>query len=128
MKLLVIFCLLVVSLPVLAWNELECEGLYATGSVKIDVQQPFPSDSYFKQARLWTRQGTSNDLRYLTVNSRTMDGFGKIEYSTVGLRLEVDYWPDQSPQWGRIYRGALQASLHGRYQTASMNCHFPSAQ
>jgi hypothetical protein len=128
MKMIIFFLLMTLSLHALAWNELECDGLNSEGSVRFEVQQSFPRDSYFKQARLWTRVGGSSDLRYLTVSMRNLEGFGKVEYSAPGLRIEVDHWPDQTPRWGWTYRGTLQTNLNGRYRVTPVNCRFPSAQ
>lgn len=127
MKTFIFSLFFTLSLPALAWNELECDGFYAGGSLRFEVQQSFPRDSYFKQARMWSRFGGSNDVRYFTLSSRTLPGLGKVEYSGPGIRVEVDHWPDQTPRWGWSYRGTLQSNLNGTFRTASLTCRFPNA-
>jgi len=110
-----------------SWNEVECEGKIDQKIVRVEVEQPFPNGSYFKRASLTiTENGAENSFNY-TVTSRMTRGFNQIRYTAGGLDLEVDFWPDQVPRWGRTYKGSLRSSELNNQYIRGLTCRFPNA-
>lgn len=127
MKLFLALALLSFSLTSFAsWNEVECEGRFEGKFIRLEVEQSFPNDSYFKRAELTVEEDGSQIIHDYTVSRRAF-GFNRIQYASAGLRLEVDLWPDQRPRWGMRYRGELQSSVLGNRYIKNLNCRFPNA-
>lgn len=110
-----------------AWNEVECTGKVDGKLFSVEVEQAFPNGSYFKQAHLTVEENGAQQTHDYTVNTRTTSGFSRVTYLSGGLRLEVDFWPDQRPRWGWTYRGSLQSSALGNQYIQGLNCRFPNA-
>lgn len=127
MKLIFTIGLMAFSLSSFAfWNEVECDGRVENKTVRIEVERAFPENAYFTRAELTISEAGGRESFDYNVTRRNY-GFNKMEYSTAGFRLEVDYWPDHRPQWGRIYRGELLSSVLGNQYIRSLNCRFPNA-
>jgi hypothetical protein len=109
-----------------AWNELECTGRFEGKHIRLEIEESFPNGSYFKRAELTVLQDGSEQTYHYTVSRRSM-GMNRIDYSSAGLRIEVDLWPDQTPRWGRSYRGSLLSSVLGNKYIRGFNCQFPNA-
>jgi hypothetical protein len=127
MKMLIMIALLLVSVPSFAsFNEVECRGYSGSKNVYLEIEQSFPTNNVFKRMLLSLHSnGTQENFQY-TVTSRRYNGFNNITYHDVGLRLEVDLWPDANPRWGRYYRAILQSSALGN-GIANLECQFPNA-
>lgn len=127
MKTLLLVASLLLSFSAMAaWNEVECEGRFENKNVSLEVEQPFPNGSYFKRASLTVAENGSEKTEDYTVSSRLIRGFNRIEYTAPGLRLEVDFWPDQRPRWGMRYRGTILSSTLGN-KIQFLDCTFPNA-
>lgn len=123
MKKMVTFVLLTLSIQAFAFTEVECEGILADKTIQFEVERPFPQGSYFKDARLEiTQEGRTNWYSY-QMTTYVSPGFNRVRYQAPGAELEVDFWPDQRPQWGRIYRGELR-TRELNHQMARLNCRF----
>ena len=110
-----------------AWNELECEGRIPGGKdVRIEVEQPFPYGSYFKRANLTLADEGSEKTYNFTVSTRVI--LSRVEYIAAGLKVDVSFWPDQKPRWGRIYQGTMMAGILENQYIQHLNCRFPNAQ
>lgn len=128
MKVVILFAIMMFSVSAFAaWNEVECTGMSGTKSFSVDVEQAFPNGSYFKRAALTVAENGAEETHDYTVTTRAVMGFNRVEYSAPGLRLEVDFWPDQRPRWGWTYRGTLQSSVLGNQSIQGLNCRFPNA-
>ena len=110
-----------------AWNEVECTGKSGGKTFSVEVEQAFPNGSYFKQAHLTVVENGSQETFDYTVNTRTTPGFSRVTYLAGGIRLEVDFWPDQRPRWGFSDRGSVQSSALGNQYIQGLNCRFPNA-
>ena len=108
------------------FNEVECDGKSEDKEFTLEVEQPFPYGSYFRRAQLTVTEDGAESSEDYTVTVQAMRGFPTIRYNGAGLRLEVDFWPDQAPRWGRTYRGSLYSSLLGR-EVRNLDCRFPNA-
>jgi hypothetical protein len=107
-----------------AWNEVECTGRTGTKTFEVNVERAFPNGSYWKKAELVVAENGTEQTHDYTVFTRAIRGFNRVEYTAAGLRLEVDFWPDQSPRWGWNYRGTLQSSVLGNQYIQGLNCRF----
>ena len=108
-------------------NEVECTATQGTKEVMLEIEQPFPASSIFKQALMTvTENGEEKEFNYSVV-SRRSGGINTLQYSGGGIRLEVDLWPDNSPRWGRNYRSTLSSSDLGNRSISNVECNFPNA-
>ena len=127
MKLMTLILMMVFSLSSFAaWNEVECEGKLDGKTIRVEIEQSFPNDSYFKRAELTITENGADENHSYTV-SRSNFGFNRIEYRGAGLQLEVDLWPDQRPRWGMRYAGTLLSSALGNKYIRGFRCQFPNA-
>lgn len=128
MKSVVLTFILVISSNAFAsFNEVECEVKTATSELFLEVEQPFPANSVFKRATLTSTDANGVDTSFnYTLTTRGARGFNTLTYSGAGLNLEVNLWPDQRPQWGRIYRSTLRATEVGNSEIRNVDCTFPN--
>jgi hypothetical protein len=110
------------------WNELECDVQVDGKSIRVEVEESFPRGSYFKRAQLVVTENDVEETFDYTVSSRRSNGFNQIRYIGAGLDLEVDFWPDQRPQWGRTYRGTLRSAVFDNQSIQGLSCRFPNIQ
>lgn len=108
------------------FNEVECEGRSESKEFTLDVEQPFPYGSVFRRAQLTVTEDGAESGEDYTVSIQAMRGFPRVRYYGAGLRLEVDFWPDQAPRWGRVYSGSLYSSLLDG-EVRNLQCRFPNA-
>ncbi len=110
-----------------AWNEIECEGRIPGGKdIKVEVEQPIPSGNYFKRATLTLADEGSEKFYDFTVSTRVI--LSRVEYIAAGLKVDVSFWPDQKPRWGRVYQGTLMAGVLENQYIRNLSCRFPYAQ
>ncbi len=110
-----------------AWNEVECEGRIPGGKdIKVEVEQPIPNGNYFKRATLTLADEGSEKFYDFTVSTRVI--LSRVEYIAAGLKVDVSFWPDQKPRWGRIYQGTLMAGVLENQYIRNLSCRFPYAQ
>lgn len=127
MKMLITIALLLVSVPSFAsFNEVECRGYSESKNVYIEVEQSFPTNNVFKRMILAIASNGGQENFQYTVTSRRYNGFNNIIYNDVGLRLEIDLWPDTNPRWGRYYRATLNSVVLGNGMVR-LDCQFPNA-
>lgn len=128
MKALVLILSLTLSMTSFAaWNELECEGRTANGKeVRVEIEQPFPYGTYFKRATLILSDEGSEKTYDFTVSTRVI--LNRVEYIAAGLKIDVNFWPDQRPRWGRVYLGTMLAGIFQNQYIQHLNCRFPNAQ
>lgn len=110
-----------------AWNEVECTGQTEGKTFSVDVEQAFPNGSFWKRAELTVVENGAQQTHDYQVSTRVTPGFSRVTYMAGGMRLEVDFWPDQRPRWGWTYRGTLQSSVLGNQYIQGLNCRFPNA-
>jgi hypothetical protein len=110
-----------------AWNEVECEGRIPGGKdIKVEVEQPIPNGNYFKRATLTLADEGSEKFYDFTVSTRVI--LSRVEYIAAGLKVDVSFWPDQKPRWGRVYQGTLMAGVLENQYIRNLSCRFPYAQ
>lgn len=106
-----------------AWNEAECSKRVGTKTIQVEIEESL--GSHFKDARLIIMENGSKETFDYTVTTR-VSGFGEVEYSAPGFTLNVNFWPDQRPQWGMTYNGVLHsAELESQY-IQGFRCRFPN--
>lgn len=126
MKLVTIFLLILSSMTAsAAWNEVECNGRLDEKSIRLEIEESFPNDSYFKRAVLIVSENGAETSRTYTVSRRNF-GLNRWEYSGAGLRLDVDLWPDRFPRWGWSYDGTLLSASLGNQYIRGFRCQFPN--
>jgi hypothetical protein len=127
MKIFFTVALMAFSLSSFAfWNEIECDAVVDRKTIRVEVEQSFPTGSYFKRAMITITENGAQEIHDFNVTSRRW-GMNQIQYSGAGLRLEVDFWPDQAPRWGRDYRGQLRTNFIGNNSMTNVQCTFPNA-
>ena len=127
MKFLALMSVIIFSLSAkAAWNELECTGRFEGKHIRLEIEESFPNGSYFKKAELTVTQDGAEQSYPYTVSRRSI-GLNRIDYSSRGLRIEVDLWPDQTPRWGRSYSASLLSSVLGNKYIRGFRCQFPNA-
>ncbi len=120
MKLILASLLIVMSFSVFAsLSEVECTGQAHDQPLFVQVDEGFPSGS-FRRAMAQI----DNFTRYFTVMSRGAFG-NRVRYEGANFQLEVDFWPDQRPQWARTYRGTF-ASSEMNVPFTQVWCRFPN--
>ncbi len=119
--LLTIVCVLSLS-SAFAFNDVECEDWNRKVTFEVSA---FPSGSYFKDAKLSMEINGSDVFWKLIVNRYFTPGLNRVQYlcTNCNTDLQVDFWPDPRPRWGRSYTGILRSN-QGNF---SMRCRFPSA-
>lgn len=109
-----------------AWNEVECEGERDGVKLFLEIERPFPNGSHFKRAYLYvTENGAERSIPY-SVTTRVDSVMRRVDYSAPGLRLEVNYGPDNRPRWGWTYWGTIQTNAI-RNRFIQVNCRFQNA-
>lgn len=128
MKKTLTLALSLISLSAFAnFNEVECTGKIENKTVTLEIEQPFPQDSYFREVTLNVEaDGTVEDFQY-SVTARRNRGFNHIVYQGGGFFLDLDLWPDNQPRWGRTYRAQLRTQDLGNGSMATLDCQFPFA-
>lgn len=107
------------------WNEVECQGRTADKTIQVNVEEAFPRGSSFQRANLVVYQDGNQTVEdYNGVIKRISRGMPRVTYQGSGLRLEVDLWPDNVPQWGRTYRASVRATALGRNEVRNLSCRF----
>lgn len=110
-----------------SWNEVECSGKIDNKEIFVEVEQPFPAGSDFRNAIVnVTEDGNTTSTR-TNVHLRRPTNFNTIRYWGGNLDLEVDIWPDRAPRWGRDYRGMARISSLSNQYIRGLNCRFPNA-
>lgn len=115
--------LVVVSFSVSAFSEVECTGRDGANSLLAAVEEGFPQQTI---RRAFVRLETPNggQVRHFNVMSRGAFG-NRVRYEGSGFQLEVDFWPDQRPQWARTYRGTF-SSTEINLPFTMVWCRFPN--
>jgi hypothetical protein len=126
MKKLMTGILIIASFNSIAsWNEVECRGKIQNKEVEIEIEQAFPQGSAFKRSTVTVTENGSQKTSNSYVTTRYLPNFGRVEYFSGGLRLEVNFWPDYRPQWGMSYRASAQHTHLGTGY-APLSCRFPN--
>lgn len=123
MKLSIAFILFFLVTEAKAFNEVECRGRIENKKIRFEIERPFPEHSFYKDAKLSiTEEGNSTwyDFKVTT----QVIGLSRVLYRGNDVQLEIDFWPDQGPQWGRIYRGNLKSSYLGDRAVRNLSCNF----
>lgn len=128
MKTILIAIAVFVSAQAFAFNEVECSA--RVNGKKIDVTVDDWGSWAAKDATLTIKPDEVSPTRLeFSVRTHAPMGFNYVRYSAPGFELEVDFWPDRGPQWGRTYRGTFRADvLRDVFATnsARLNCRFPN--
>ena len=126
----------------MADNELRCSavlisftmGWYGWGwhkgsTLRLEVEQPFPTGRYFRNARLYVIDEITQEenSHFYNLTPRFSPNFGRYEYLGAGLDLEINVWPDRRPRWGSSYSGILMSSAVNDWERVDLNCRFPNA-
>lgn len=128
MKKTLILALFVISLSAFAnFNEIECSGKFENKTVALEIEQPFPQESYFRDVLLKVESENSADEFSYTVTARRNGGLNHIIYQGRGFFMDLDLWPDNRPRWGRTYRAQLRSQDLADGSMATMDCQFLSA-
>lgn len=127
MKFTLLITMMIFSLSSFAaWNEVECEGRFDGKIIRMEIEQPFPNGSWLKRATLTVVENGSEQFFDYTVSTWGA-GFNRVQYSAPGVNLEIDFWPDQQPRWGGMYRGTLRNRDLSGSSFQMLNCRFPNA-
>lgn len=127
MKFLLAFALSLGSLTAFAgFTEVECMGTLNTAKINVEIEEGMTPYA-LKDARLSIRDGSdvSGYWNYI-VSTRFIPGFNRVEFHAPELALEVDFWPDNGPRWGRSYRGVLRSTQVAR--PVQVRCRFPNVR
>ena len=123
MKLVLASLLSLLSMAAFARTEVECSGRINASQVILAVEEGFGPG--FRRAVVKVSHSTgAEELRTYSVYGRGAFG-NRIRYEAAGFDLEVDFWPDQRPQWARTYRGNF-SSNEMNIPFTMMWCRFPN--
>ncbi len=124
MKTLFVSGLMLLSVSAMAaFNEVECQGRMDTSKVEVEVEDW--GNWAAKDATVTvTTDGTRVGKTY-SVSTYAPTGFNHVRYSAAGFELDIDFWPDRGPQWGRSYRADFRSQDLGN-KTLRLNCRFPN--
>ena len=126
MKSLILLVTFLISIPSFAsFNEVECQYRDPRQTIIMEVQEPFPRDAMTKDAVVEVMTQSNRRRFNFQVMTYITRGISRVRYAGGNYELEVDFWPDQRPQWGRTYRGRLQGNGTG---SVFMNCRFPNSR
>lgn len=124
MKFTLLIAMMIFSLSSFAaWNEVECDGRAGGKTVRMEVEESF-GGSWLRRATLTVAENGAEQVFDYTVSGRGY--LNRVQYSAPGVTLEVDFWPDQQPRWGRMYRGTLRSRDLADSSFQSLNCRFPN--
>jgi hypothetical protein len=114
---------LLLSVSVFALTEVECSGRANGADVRLTIDGRW-GQNYFKEGRLWIRKdGAVTTTRHSLSYRGPWGGLNRAEYSDSSMELEIDFWPDQIPRWGKTYNGSMRLdSFNSRF---GMRCRFP---
>lgn len=125
MKFFLVTLLSLFSLSAFARTEVECSGRTGASQVVLAVEEGF-GPGFRRAIAKVTHSTGAEELRTYSVYGRGAFG-NRIRYEGAGFDLEVDFWPDQRPQWARTYRG--------NFSTTELNipftmvwCRFPNVR
>ncbi len=130
MKKILILGLASLSLNALAYiPEVECESRVDGKILFVEIEQPFPSSSHFRQAKTTLIVDGKGSVEEFSVTARMPRGFKEVNYIGSGLNMTVNLWPDSIPRWGRTYRATIYSSnVLGNQRLNDIKCRFPFAQ
>ncbi len=123
-----IIALILSTLPVVSHArlvEVECTGSLSNGWVKMEIETPPAPKSPFRRAIVIFQQNGQETFGHYTLTQRGLNSSSTIIYRANGLRLEVDMWPDQSPQAGKNYPSILVSPGHSSTSIQNLSCIFP---
>ncbi len=123
MKLILAMIISVTSVAAFGFSEVECTGRNGQKNVMTVVEQGFGPGS-FRRASVRVSEAGAGETRNFNVMSRGTFG-NRVRYEGAGFDLEVDFWPDNRPQWARTYRGNF-TSLDLNVPFTMMWCRFPN--
>lgn len=124
MKLILATLISLVSMSAFAaFSEVECTGRNGEKNILAVVEQGFGPGS-FRRAAVRVTQPAGGEVRNYNVMSRGAFG-SRVRYEGAGFDLEVDFWPDNRPQWARTYRGNF-SSTDLSIPFTMMWCRFPN--
>lgn len=128
MKKTLTLALSLVSISAFAnFNEVECTGKNSDKNIVVEIEQPFPNDSYFRDVLLKVESENTADEFSYSVTARRNSGFSHIVYQGGSFFLDLDLWPDNQPRWGRSYRAQLRTQDLGNGSMTTLDCQFPFA-
>ena len=122
MKVALIFILTVFSLSAFAFPETECDGRLGNRRVTVSVERGFPNSNW---RRVDVAVEENGQVQRDTFNASVYSPprFNRVRMSARNFNLEIDFWPDQRPQWGRTYRGHVATALT-QNQAVSLYCRY----
>ncbi len=125
MKSLSFLFLMIFSATAFAMTEVICDGRQSGKRVVIEVDGRF-GGSYFRDAILAITDsaGVVTRTRHNLTYRAPWGGSRRMTYEGAELRLEVDTWPDQVPQWQRPYFGTAYVRALNSY--VQVNCRYPN--
>ncbi|MES2529019.1 MAG: hypothetical protein V4598_18175 [Bdellovibrionota bacterium] len=124
MKLILAALISLVSVSAFAaFTEVECTGRNGEKNVLAVVEEGFGPGS-FRRAAVKVSDTAGGEVRNYNVMSRGAFG-SRVRYEGAGFDLEVDFWPDNRPQWARTYRGNF-SSNDLNIPFTMMWCRFPN--
>lgn len=130
MKKLLLLALGLVSFSAFAFMpEVECEHRLDGKIIFIEIEQPFPNTSHFRNSKITLVVDNKETVDESTVTARMPRGFKEVNYIGSGLNMTVNLWPDSTPRWGRTYRATVYSStILGNQPIRDIECRFPFAQ
>ncbi len=127
-----ILAMIIMSLSASAFafmTEVECELILRDKTVIVEIEQPFPETSIYRQAKVIVVKDGVESSEESTVSARMSLGIKEINYFGSKLNMNVNLWPDSRPRWGRTYQGTIYSSdIAGNERISNMECRFPFAQ
>ena len=105
-----------------SFNDVECSGTVRNGDrARVEVERGFGGSMRDARVVIFGARGTNP--RVFNYRIFQIRKFGTmLEFvGDSNFRLEVDLFPDQSPRWGRTYRGQMRDMFN-------VSCRFPNAQ
>lgn len=126
MKLMIALLALLTTFSVFAINEVECEGQNSDSQrVEFDIEMGWGGSIRDARLLVYSTPGNAPDETLYRIYNHRVQNRRWVYSGTDGARLEVDFFPDEAPRWGRRYRGYLTVSSD---RIGSLNCRFPQVR
>jgi len=102
------------------FNEVECTGRVNQKTVIVEVERFFHSPWTTSHLTIQENGNRTTSDFDMTMRYNLPEG---VRYESRGFTLDVSFWPDRTPQWGRLYNGMLISREIGGY-LRDMKCKF----
>ncbi|WPU66023.1 hypothetical protein [Peredibacter starrii] len=100
------------------FDEAKCIGLINQTNVLVEVSRGNSTGTPWRESSLILDGNGTPTYQEFNMTMR-YTGPGYVRYESKGYTLEVDFTPDETPEWGRIYQGKFfTRGLNGNLKCA----------